>query len=139
MEEPTLDKRLPACLGVVVGFDGDVVTALMAIKELFKSTTPARVITEDEVREDFLLTLLESRATQSLAIHDDEWPALSIRKSNYPGPDMVVDLITEARLTTIQVHETEDVSYCFDQVRFTRSILADDDGPKPFLIESVID
>ena len=40
IEEPTLDKGLPACLGVVVRLDGVVVPALVAIKELFEPPAP---------------------------------------------------------------------------------------------------
>ena len=41
IEQPTLEKGLPACLGVVVRLDGIVVTALVAIKELFEPPTPS--------------------------------------------------------------------------------------------------
>jgi hypothetical protein len=86
-----------------------------------------------------MLALLKSRATQSLTVRNDKWPALAIGKADLPGADTVVNLVTEARLASIHVDEAKYISDRFDQVRFPRTVLADDDSRKPFLIEIDID
>ena len=52
---------------------------------------------------------------------------------------MVVDLVTEARRTSIHIDETEHIGNRFDQVRFTRTVLTDDDGRERSLSEIDID
>src|SRR5215467_10897804 len=139
IEEPTLEKSLPAFLGVVICLDSVVVTTLVAIKELFESSATPRVIPKYEVRKEFVLTPFESGATKSLTVCNDRWPILAIRETNFPITDTVVNLVTEAWRTSIHVNEAEHVSDRFDQVRFTCPVLADHDSRKPFLIEIDID
>ena len=128
IKEPTHPRCLSARIKVIVQLDLDVVPPLMTIKQPFQSSARTGVITENEIGEEPLASSFEKCSVDPFSVNKDLGRSSAICKTDDLAVDAVIDFVLESWSAPVKVYKTKDVHDCFDQIRFTRTILPNDDG-----------